>query len=247
MSEYLSAYDLKSFYASRAGRLVRRLLLSHIRNIWPDLRGMRLMGLGYATPYLRPLMEGTERAFAVMPAHSGVHAWPEGEKGLVCLSGEYQFPVETESIDRLLLVHSLEHAQVPGDLLQEAWRVLKSNGRMLIVVPNRLGLWARADWTPFGHGTPFTARQMSDWLEDHLFVHERTERALFMPPFRSFLVLRAAYSLESFGQFAFPGLAGVHLVEAGKQVYAGALRGRRAGAVSAEKRMVAVRPVSAGS
>lgn len=247
MPEYLSAYGLKSFYASRAGRLVRRLLLSHIRRIWPDMKGLRVMGYGYAVPYLRPLMEGAERVFAVMPAHGGAHVWPDGEKGLVCLSGEYRFPVETESIDRLILIHSLEHTPLPDELLQEVWRVLKSNGRLLLVVPNRLGLWARADWTPFGYGSPFTAGQIVSRLEEQLFVHERTERALFMPPFRSFLMLRAAYALESFGRFAFPGLAGVYLVEAGKQVYAGAHRGRRAESqTQAKRRMVATRPVSAG-
>lgn len=246
MSEDLTAYDLKSFYAGRAGRLVRRLLLHHIRGIWPDMTGLRVMGFGYALPYLRPLMDRAERAFAVMPAHGGVHAWPEGERGLVCLGGENRMPVETESIDRLLLVHALEHTQIPDELLQECWRVLKSNGRLLLVVPNRLGLWARADWTPFGHGTPYTARQISSRLKDHLFVNERRERGLFMPPFRSFLMLRAAYSMESFGRVAFPGLAGVHLIEAGKQIYAGAHRARRLSGAE-QRRLVAARPVSAGS
>lgn len=225
---YGAVYDLKSFYASSPGRLVRRLLLTRIRRIWPDLHGLRVMGYGYAMPYLRGLSEGTERSFAIVSDGASLHSWPEGEKGLVCLSAEGELPLETESVDRILLIHGVEKAQDLDVLLQEIWRVLKSNGRVLMVVPNRLGLWARADWTPFGHGTPYTAGQIHHYLHDHLFTHERTERALFMPPFRSFLMMRAAYALERVGQFILPGLAGVHLIEAGKQIYAGAGRARTA-------------------
>ena len=46
----------------------------------------------------------------------------------------------------------LEMTNDPGTLLREAWRVLAAGGRLLVVVPNRRGLWARMDTTPFGHG-----------------------------------------------------------------------------------------------
>ena len=125
-----SAYDLKQFYSRRAGRLVRRLLPSHIHEIWPDLKGLSVMGYGYAVPYLRPMLEETQRAFALMPAGGGVHFWPEDSKGLVCLSTETELPFATESLDRILVVHGLEHAEMPEALIHEFWRVLKSNGRL---------------------------------------------------------------------------------------------------------------------
>lgn len=218
-----SAQDLKNFYKSKNGLLVRRILARHIRNIWPDAKGCRVMGYGYAVPYLRAFAGDAERVFAVMPDRLGIHHWPEAEaeKGLACLSGEGLLPVETESVDRILLVHGFEYAVKPAPLLHEIWRVMKSGGRLLIVAPNRLGLWARADWTPFGHGTPYTLGQISQLLQQNLFTYERAESALFMPPFRSAFVLRGAYRIETLGKYIMPGLAGVHLVEAGKQVYAG--------------------------
>ena len=39
-------------------------------------------------------------------------------------------------------------------LLRECWRVLRDDGRLLVVVPNRLGSWALFDHTPFGQGRP---------------------------------------------------------------------------------------------
>jgi SAM-dependent methyltransferase len=238
-----SVYDLKAFYTHRGGLFVRRLLNRRIKEIWPDnLKGLRVLGFGYACPYLRPYFLEAERTFNIMPSSIGVHHWPDGahEKNLSCLADEGSLPLETESIDRILLVHGLEYAEQPQQMFQEMWRVLKSNGRILIIVPNRLGLWARADWTPFGHGHPYSVAQLTHHLADNYFVHEKTDRALFMPPFRSFLALRTAYAFENVGKAVFPGLAGVYVVEASKQVYANIGRGEKSRVLSKEGRKVLI-------
>jgi SAM-dependent methyltransferase len=218
-----SVYDMKSFYQARAGRLVRRMLTDHVRQFWPDSKGLNVMGFGYATPLLPMFESGAARVTALMPKTIGVHPWPEGMPGRVALTADAEWPLETESVDRILMLHALEHAENPEAVMQEAWRILKSNGRLLMIVPHRVGLWARADWTPFGHGTPFTAGQIRNLLQASLFVQERSGGALFTPPFRSFMALRSAYQFEAFGRYLFPGLAGVHIVEASKQLYAGTL------------------------
>ncbi|WP_435641948.1 class I SAM-dependent methyltransferase [Micavibrio aeruginosavorus] len=231
-----SIYDLKAFYDSRSGRLVRRILLDHLIPMWPDVKGLRVVGCGYATPYLRPYMKDAERVIAVMPARLGARVWPRHEKNLVCLAEDAELPLETESVDRILLVHSIEHAEILSPNLQELWRVLKSSGRIIVVVPNRLGFWARADWSPFGQGQPFSASQIVQLFRDHSFVHERTERALFLPPVRTFLMLRTFWFMERIGARIMPGLCGLHIAEFSKQLYAGTavtqtskvkIRGRR--------------------
>ncbi len=216
-----SVYDMKSFYQARAGRLVRRMLADHVRQFWPETRNMSVVGFGYAVPLLSMFDGEASRVGALMPGTLGVHQWPDGGPGRVVLTAEADWPLETESVDRIVMLHALEHIDDPEAVMQEAWRVLKSNGRLLIVVPHRVGLWARADWTPFGHGTPFTSGQIRNLLQASLFVQERAGGALYMPPFRSFMVLRTAYQFESFGRYLFPGLSGVHIVEASKQIYAG--------------------------
>lgn len=212
---------IRDFYSHKRGRLVRRLLSTHIREMWPDIKGLRVMGAGYAVPYLRNVAHDAERYFSFMPQGMGVHYWPEGEKGLVFLGHESEIPLETESVDRILLVHGLEFFDRPSAGFSELWRVLKSNGRLIVVVPNRLGFWARSESTPFGHGRPYSKKQLMQILQDNMFVHERTEQALFMPPFKSFLMLRSAYAIEAVGRYMFSGFAGVHIVEASKQIYAG--------------------------
>jgi SAM-dependent methyltransferase len=220
---YPSAYDLKNFYNTLGGRIVRKVLRERILEFWPDqqVKDLRVLGLGYTTPYLRPYMPYAERIVGVMPPGQGAHHWPPDGKNLVCLGSEVDLPLETNSVDRILMVHALEFSGFYQPLFEELWRVLKSNGRLLMIVPNRMGLWARADWSPFGQGTPFSARQVEDFLRDNLFTHERTEKALFVPPFRRDLFLRSASYLEKTGRLLLPALGGVHIVEASKQLYAG--------------------------
>ncbi len=218
---YNSVYDFKSFYNSRSGRLIRRVLSRRIREFWPETKDLRILGCGYAVPYLRMFGEDAERIFAAMPAALGAHHWPEDGGGLTCLSEEAELPFETNSIDRILLIHNLEYAELLQPNLGELWRVLKSNGRLLVIVPNRLGFWARADWSPFGNGTPFSASQIRYYMRENLFVHERTEEALFVPPIRWPLVFRFAGMHEAIGRRLYPALGGVHMIEASKQLYAG--------------------------
>lgn len=218
---YRSVYDFKNFYNTKIGRVTRRVLQARIQEFWPDMRGMRVMGYGYAVPYLGGFAE-TERVFSVMPAAQGVHHWPQGaeDKNLVCVAEEAELPIESNSVDRILLMHNLEFSELLQPSLQEISRVLKANGKILAIVPNRAGLWARADWTPFGRGTPYSAAQIAYYLSDNGFVHERTEGALYMPPVKSSFIYKSAGLFEKGGRKFMPFGAGLHMVEASKQLYA---------------------------
>jgi SAM-dependent methyltransferase len=218
---YNSVYDLKAFYNSKTGRVIRRVLQTRIREFWPDVKGLDVLGCGYSVPYLRGFQDdGASRVFAVMPARQGVHHWPPDGKNLACLAEDTELPIETASVDRIILIHHLEFTELPPSALGEIWRVMKANGRVLAIVPNRTGFWSRAVWSPFGHGTPYTATQLVQALHENLFVHERTEEALFMPPLRYSPALKSAGFFETTGRSFFPFIAGVHMIEASKQLYA---------------------------
>jgi len=98
--------------------------------------------------------------------------------------------------------------------------VLAPQGRLLMVVPNRRGLWARFDSSPFGYGQPFSRPQLSALLRESQFSIVSWSPALFMPPFSRRLFLSSAGVLESIGYRIMPGASGVVIVEAVKQVYA---------------------------
>ena len=212
--------DLRDFYRTGLGQVARRMIRGAIRRIWPDLRGMRLVGIGYPTPFLTAIMPETERTIALMPSSLGVLGWsPEG-RNLVTLADEGELPFADYSIDRVLLVHALETTEQAGPMLKEIWRVLAGGGRLLIVAPNRRGIWARLDRTPFGSGRPYTMSQLSQLLRDEQFTPVGSDAALFIPPAQKRMMLRSALAWERIGKRWFPTFAGVVLVEATKQIYA---------------------------
>ena len=143
---HLDAIDLKDFYASPLGLVVRRLLGARLRARWSNLQGQSLFGLGFATPYLGAFRADACPLGALMPAELGVISWPDQGKGLSVLVDETELPLPDECADRLLLVHMLEWSERTRALLRELWRVLAPNGRLLIIVPNRRGLWARVEF-----------------------------------------------------------------------------------------------------
>jgi len=212
--------DLAQFYAGHLGQVAKRIIRRRIRMAWPDVTGLRVLGVGYATPYLFPFREESERSLAVMPATQGVVHWPRDGANLVVLSEERELPFPDESVDRVLLVHGVENAEQIGPLLSEIWRVLTPPGRLLVVVPNRRGLWARFERTPFGHGRPYSPPQITRLLRETNFSPAVVEPALFVPPSTWRVVLRMASLFERLGRRWGLGLAGVLVVDAGKQIYA---------------------------
>src|SRR5437588_7592902 len=212
--------DLRDFYRTGLGQIARRMIRGAIRQVWPDLHGMRLLGIGYTTPFLPVMSAETERTVALLPASLGVLGWsPEG-RNLVTLADEGELPFADYSIDRVLLIHALETSDQAGAMLKEIWRVLAGGGRLLVVAPNRRGIWARLDRTPFGSGRPYTMSQLSRLLRDEQFTPIGSDAALFVPPATSRMMLRSAAAWDRVGKRWFPTFAGVLLVEATKQIYA---------------------------
>jgi SAM-dependent methyltransferase len=214
--------DLRDFYETRLGDVARHLIRRRLRAIWPDLTGQRVLGLGYATPYLRQFRDEAERVLAIMPAGQGVLPWPPEEPNAVALSDETELPLPDVSVDRVLMVHGLECGEHIRDMLREVWRVMSGSGRLLVVAPNRRGIWARTDRTPFGQGHPYSPPQLSRLLRDNMFTPIQSVHALYVPPTRSMTVLGTAPAWERLGGRWLPRFGGVVIMEASKQIYAGA-------------------------
>jgi len=97
--------------------------------------------------------------------------------------------------------------------------VLSPSGRVIAVIPNRRGVWTRSDNTPFGHGRPYSRSQITDLLRQTWFTPTAWGEALFMPPYAGGWVLKSAQMWERAGAALSLPFAGVHIVEATKQVY----------------------------
>ena len=212
--------DLREFYGSRLGLATRRSLAACLRPRLAGLSGGCVMGLGYAMPYLADCITKPDAQLAFMMARQGVFRWPEEGAVQSALVDECDLPLLESVVDVALAIHALELTDAPEEMLREIWRVLAPQGRLLLVVPNRRGVWARFDSSPFGYGQPFSRPQLSVLLKNTQFSVVSWSRALYFPPSASSALLSAATAIEGLGSRLMPALSGVIVVEAVKQVYA---------------------------
>ncbi|MTI18357.1 class I SAM-dependent methyltransferase [Rhodobacteraceae bacterium RKSG542] len=220
---HLDVAHLKEFYDLPLGRMLRVLVGHRMRRIWPQLKGRKLLGLGYATPFVRPYMKEAAQVAVGMPAAQGVVKWPREKDApnKAFLMEPNRMPLPDSSFDRIMMVHSLDMASDPDGLIEEVYRVLAPGGRIMIVVPNRRGYWCRSEASPFGYGRPYSRSQLENFLGNHALSVVGREEALYVPPINSRLVMKSARSFERMGNFIWPAFAGLVLMEAEKRVYRG--------------------------
>lgn len=217
---HLDVLDLRTFYyRTRLGRTAQRAIREQLLYLWPDAKGMSVAGFGFTVPLLRPYLPDARRVISLMPAPQGVMPWPAGLPNVSVLCEETLWPVENDSIDRLIVMHGLETGEDPIALLDECYRVLAPEGRGLFIVPNRAGLWARRDATPFGFGRPYSLGQLEAMLAAIGLKPTRHLAALFHPPTDAPFWLRTSAFWEKLGGHVSNRFAGgVLIVEVKKQV-----------------------------
>jgi SAM-dependent methyltransferase len=217
---YDDVSHLRDFYASPLGQVSRRIIAQRVRARWDNVSGLDVVGLGYAAPYLRIFSGEARTTAALMPYRQGAVQWPSEGPFRAALVSDTELPMRDKSVDCVLVVHGLEHVDARHNYLREIWRVLMPHGRLILVAPNRRGAWARFESTPFGHGRPYSLRQMEDLLRDALFEPVGVTPCLFAPPFRARYLPFAASAWERAGAGLWPAFAGVLIVEAVKLAYA---------------------------
>lgn len=212
--------SLRQFYATPLGESARALIARRLHALWPPADGETTLGLGFTTPYLEPYMQARATTIACMPATQGAVYWPPSQNNVVFLAHEAELPLSENSVNRVLLIHSIEHSEHLSWMMREIWRVLTPGGRLLAVVPNRLSFWSRSPRSPFGYGRPFSMAQLRDLLTGHRFMPVRSASALFTPPLYWRWLWRMADKTEAVGKFLRLPFGGVLMLEAEKQLYA---------------------------
>lgn len=219
---------LIEFYKSPLGKISRALVREDVVRLAGNVRGQRVLGLGFATPYMRFALEPAERVLAFMPARQGSSAWPREGPSHTVLCDPLELPLTDAAVDLTIAVHAFEHVSDTEELMRELWRVSAPNARLIVVVPKRRGTWSSLDNTPFGDGHPFSRGQLERLLRDHSFVPEQWRDALYVPPSQHPLVLRSTRFFERAGRLFGPTFAGVHCVLARKELFPAVPRRKKA-------------------
>ncbi len=132
-------------------------------------------------------------------------------------------PLQTDSVDAVLIHHALDYTPDSHRLLREASRVLMPGGKLLIVGFNPLSTWGVRRLARVGTRLPWSARFISanrvcDWLKLLEFSVERVSHCAYLLPFTHPRVVQLAPALERFGKrFAAP-FGAAYMIVACKQL-----------------------------
>ena len=185
--------------------------------------GQVVLGVGYAAPYLRPFREEAERTIALMPASQGVVYWPPEGPGLSALADEAELPLPDMSVDRVLLVHGLECTEQlrhdAGDLARHGGRRPPAGGGA--ESPGHLGADRPHAVRPWQSVFPLSVEAHA--AGKHVRPGAVGPRTVH-PAGPVALPAGSAPAWEEIGERWFKAFAGVYLVEASKQIYAGVAR-----------------------
>jgi SAM-dependent methyltransferase len=147
------------------------------------------------------------------------HRADSGQSGAIVAEAQ-RLPVASDSVDAVILIHTLDFSADPHQVLREAERVLIAGGRVVIVGFNPFSLWGL--WRLFGRwrgGVPWCGHflsypRLNDWLTLMGLGVERMDVMEFRPPTR-----RARLEVvERIGRRVWPMLAGIYVVRAVKRV-----------------------------
>ena len=147
-----------------------------------------------------------------------------GIAGAALFAAPAALPLQSDSVDVMLLPHTLEFEPDPHEVLREVGRVLRGEGELLVLGFEPLGAWSLRDFFTRGGCPPGLKRKisesrMADWLKLLGFEVGAAERFLYAPPLRSLHSGKARSWLERIGRRAWPRFSGAYLLHARKRVH----------------------------
>ena len=214
---------LRGFYASPLGGALKSRLRKRLSHYIHHPQGEVIVGVGYATPFLRTLLEAHTRdtqVLALMPARQGAIYWPVQGDNLTALVAAEQLPLRDNTVHRVVMVHALENEAYPADLLREAWRVLAPGGQLLALVPRRFGLWRWMGDTPWRGNASTSKSALKASLARVGFTWIHSEALCAAPPAQHPIITRIWQWLDQALCLIAPIMGSVVLIEAEKHIYA---------------------------
>ncbi|MGH8398922.1 MAG: class I SAM-dependent methyltransferase [Gammaproteobacteria bacterium] len=180
--------DLDSWFEGRMGSYLLRQERAVLAEALPTIFGYFMVQAGLWGPAGSLLQASPIHAQFVLG--SSVHG------GMQLRARPDYLPFASDSIDALLLPHTLERSTDPYQVLREAERVLTGEGYLIVLGFHPWGLWALR--RQFGGPVPWSGKyvrvgRMQEWLTVLGFETVRVRHYLYRPPFHRRLQVRSAF------------------------------------------------------
>ncbi|CAH2808847.1 MAG: FIG005121: SAM-dependent methyltransferase (EC [uncultured Paraburkholderia sp.] len=149
---------------------------------------------------------------------------PAGRSAVWC--DLLDLPFEAQSVDLIVMPHTLEFTSDPHRLLREAERMLMPEGQLIILGFNSLSLWGARQSVGKMTGRPFVPSavdliaftRLKDWIKLLGFDLERGRFGCYRPPLGSDQWLSRYGFMEAAGDRWWPTFGATYMVKAIKRV-----------------------------
>ncbi|MEK6749243.1 MAG: methyltransferase domain-containing protein [Pseudomonadota bacterium] len=206
-------HDLAQWYTQALGKQLAEEQCARLTPVLAGLFGYHLLQVGGYFGNLAQGRTSIRHCVSVSPTlPADVLAQPDA------------LPIATDSVDVVILPHTLEIEPRPHQVLREVERVLIPEGHVVIIGFNPWSIWGLWRWRPSlrGHmpwlGHFFSLARIKDWLSLLDFEVTRTEIFFYRPPLQNESLLRRLRFIEYIGQRFFSFRGGIYIVVARKRV-----------------------------
>jgi SAM-dependent methyltransferase len=207
--DQLMSTDLDTWFQGRAGAYLLRQERAVLTEILPTAFGFYLLQTGAWGPAHGLLQSSPVRSRVVLDAHAG--------DADLCADPAY-LPLASDSVDAVLLPHTLERSPDPHQVLREAERVLLGEGHLIVLGFHPWGPWGLrqqlAFSSPWG-GRFVRAGRLREWLAVLGFETLFVKPYLFRPPFTHDALLVKSGFLD---RWRWRPTAGAYMLAARKRV-----------------------------
>ena len=213
--------QLRSWFALPLGRSLQAIEAHRLRALWPPLYGNVALQVGQVGPV--DLMEACTARTRLVLDLPGFSA-PANTSAVYAAADA--LPLDSRSVDMVLLPHTLEFSADPHRVLREVQRVLTPEGHVAILGFNPLSLWGlwrlalgRRDRAPWcGHFIHLV--RIKDWLKLLGFQLVQGQMLYYRPPLSNEALMDRLYFLDKTGDRWWPMAGAAYIVVAKKQVMA---------------------------
>jgi SAM-dependent methyltransferase len=213
---FVEPAELRGWYERPLGTLVLSDIQQQLDRWLPRIFGYHLVMIGGCWAADRLLAQSRVRHKALM----GI-----GPQSAASLYAEVDvLPFAADSVDLVLLFHTLEFAAEPHRVLREVERVLIPEGHLIIVSINPLSFWgmrkllgfwrAQVPWSGHFYG----GRRLKDWMLLLGFDLLDTQRLFFRPPIQRMAITERLHFLEYALARTLPFTGGINMMIAAKRV-----------------------------
>ncbi|OOZ36272.1 class I SAM-dependent methyltransferase [Solemya velesiana gill symbiont] len=149
---------------------------------------------------------------------------PGDQSVINIVAASESLPISSDSVDVVVLPHTLDFSPDPHQVLREAERILIPEGRVIVVGFNPVSLWGI--WRLFRRyrgkvpwcGQFLPQGRIHDWLSLLGFQIEENQTLMFRPPVSHAGAMQRMQWLEGVGSRYWPVVGGVYVVQAIKRV-----------------------------